>query len=248
MTMQECSVALKRKKIVVVPHFSARLVECPRHTGRIASWCKVNHIKEIFLVGGDTLLPLNYKSSIDFLRDFLEHNSGVEKIGFPIYPDGHAYIANHILNADILEKQTLLANAGIAGMVSTQLCFDPKIITTFIQMQRKSGMTLPFNIGFAGIVPLTHLIKIGLAIGLFPAIHYLKNNLGTVHDLAIKNYNPTTFIASLDQEIRETNLCVNDINGFHAFTFNSTLLTTAWLQRVLETHISNNREVPISAK
>ena len=49
---------------------------------------------------------------------------GCHRLGFAGYPDGHAFIDAAELTDQMHAKQSLLAEAGVDGWISTQMCFD----------------------------------------------------------------------------------------------------------------------------
>ena len=50
----------------------------------------------------------------------------------------------------LLEKQQLLADAGVAGYASTQMCFNPTTISRWLEAERSRGMDLPIHLGLPG--------------------------------------------------------------------------------------------------
>ncbi|MEZ5250771.1 MAG: hypothetical protein R2713_16650 [Ilumatobacteraceae bacterium] len=110
---------------VAVPHFSARLTEDRAHVRRLAEYCRSHGLTEVFLVAGDAPEPVGaYDGVVAFLRDFLDADHGLARIGVTAYPDGHALIDPTVVHEALHMKQALLAEAGIAGFASTQMCFD----------------------------------------------------------------------------------------------------------------------------
>ena len=76
-----------------VPHLSARLVEDRAHVARLASWIRQHGLPEVFLVAGDAPEPVGaYDSVVPFLRDLLDADPGLTRIGVTAYPDGHTLI------------------------------------------------------------------------------------------------------------------------------------------------------------
>ena len=108
-----------------VPHLSARMVEGPEHVARLAGWLRAHGVRSVFVVGGDAEAPVGpYADGYSFLRALVEHDTGLVAVGMPAYPDGHALIADGVLRAALHDKQALLADAGLRGSVTTQMCFD----------------------------------------------------------------------------------------------------------------------------
>ena len=126
-----------------MPHFSARLTTGPDHVAELAAWCKANGLTEIFLVAGDAPEAAGpYEGAVDWLRDFLGTDSGVTRIGVTSYPDGHAMFDPSVMHEALHAKQALLAEAGVEGFASTQMCFDADQIKRWLAAERKAGLTL----------------------------------------------------------------------------------------------------------
>ena len=71
----------------------------------------------------------------------------LSEIGIPAYPQGHAFIAD----APLLEA--LRAKAAFASYMTTQLCFDPNAIASWLAARRAEGITLPVHLGAARASP-----------------------------------------------------------------------------------------------
>jgi methylenetetrahydrofolate reductase (NADPH) len=92
---------------------------------QLGQFCRDNGIREVFLVAGDAPQPVgDYDGVVAFLRDFLDTDHGLTRIGITAYPDGHALIDSQVVHDALHAKQALLQQAGIAGFASTQMCFD----------------------------------------------------------------------------------------------------------------------------
>ena len=140
-----------------VPHISARMVRDRAHTAELAAWLKRNDLKRMFLVGGDQDPPGGYFDAVAFLRDFLEEDHGLDALGVTSYPDHHAFISDEQLHDALHTKQALLAEAGLAGWCSTQMCFDATDIEAWLRRERAAGLTLPVHLGVSGVVDKTKL-------------------------------------------------------------------------------------------
>ena len=110
---------------VTVPHLSARLAEDAAAVKRLGAFCRDHGLTEVFLVAGDAPEPVGpYDGVVSFLRDFLDTDHGLSRIGVTAYPDGHALIEQSVVHEALHAKQALLEEAGIPGFASTQMCFD----------------------------------------------------------------------------------------------------------------------------
>ena len=215
---------------VAIPHISARMVESRAHATEIARWLRTEGIGRMFLVGGDANPPHGpYHAAADFLQDLLDADPGLHTIGVTGYPDGHAVIDEQLLRHAILAKQQLLADAGVAGYVSTQMCFDPQRIAAWLEDQRAGGLELPVHLGIAGVVDRTKLMTMGARLGIGTSLGYLRKNRKAISKLMTQSgYDPNDLLEPLSPVLRSLK-----VDGIHCFTFNQVAATEAWRQSVI---------------
>lgn len=222
---QECSLRLLGLGHRVVPHFAARMVEDREHAARLARWLREHSIDEVFVVAGDAPEPLGpYEGAFAFIRDLLDGDPGVERVGVTGYPEGHAVFDEQVLAGQLAAKNDLLQSAGIDGWVSTQMCFDAIAIRAWIHRQRARGIALPIRLGVPGVVDRTRLMTMGARLGIGASLRYLGSNRSTIKRLmAPGGYDPTALIAAFDDDVETLG-----IEALHSFTFNSVAETRAW--------------------
>ena len=227
---QEISARLIASGHEVVPHFAARLVESREHVQKLATWVREQGIKEVFLIAGDAEKPAGpYQDGIELLRDFLDSNSGVARVGFGSYPDGHAFISREALSTALYDKQKLLQEAGVQGLASTQMCFDVAQIRQWIKTERDNGFSVPIQLGVPGVVDRARLMSLGVRVGVGASMRYLsKNKASIMKMLSPGGYDPTELVAGLAKDAQSLNIV-----GLHSFTFNSVADTAAWQREVL---------------
>ncbi|MCU1391461.1 MAG: metF, partial [Ilumatobacteraceae bacterium] len=135
----------------VIPHLAARMVEGPAHVATIANWLAGHGVTDAFVIGGDAPTPFGpYLDAAALIRELLDSNANLQRIGFGGYPDGHASIPGPALATALLEKQGLLTSAGVDGWISTQMCFDSRTIVRWIEGSRAAGLELPVHLGIPG--------------------------------------------------------------------------------------------------
>ena len=229
---QEISARLIASGHEVVPHFAARLVESRDHVQKLATWVREQGIKEVFLIAGDAEKPAGpYQDGIELLRDFLDSNSGVARVGFGSYPDGHAFISREALSTALYDKQKLLQEAGVQGLASTQMCFDVAQIRQWIKTERDNGFSVPIQLGVPGVVDRARLMSLGVRVGVGASMRYLsKNKASIMKMLSPGGYDPTELVAGLAKDSQSLNIV-----GLHSFTFNSVADTAAWQREILAT-------------
>ena len=208
-----------------VPHLAARMVEDREHARQLARWLRDHSIDEVFVIAGDAPDPLGpYDGALPFLRDLLDADPGVGRVGVAGYPEGHASIDERVVADQLAAKSELLRSAGIDGWVSTQMCFDPVAIRRWILQQRERGIALPVRLGVPGVVNRTRLLTMGARLGIGTSVRYLGKNRSTMTRLmAPGGYDPTALVAAFDGE-----LDVLGVEALHSFTFNSVAETRAW--------------------
>ena len=209
---------------VAIPHVSARLVPDRARVVELAGWLRSAGVSTMFLVGGDVESPGAYSDAASLLRDLLECDHGLTTIGVTAYPHGHPLIADGALHEALHAKQELLASAGVEGFCSTQMCFDPDRIESWLRAERASGLTLPVHLGISGVVDRTKLLTMGARLGVGPSLRYLRKNRAAITKLMTsRNYDPDHLLAALSPHLADLG-----VTGLHVFTFNQVAATTAW--------------------
>jgi len=212
------------------PHISARLVESPVHAKQIATWLREQQVPEVFVIAGDATEPAGpYEGALPFMRDLLDADPGVRRVGFTGYPDGHAFIDAAELVEQVHAKQSLLDDAGVDGWISTQMCFDADRIRQWLNDQRAAGITQPIRLGIPGVVDRTRLMTMGARLGVGTSLRYLSKNRSTVMKLmAPGGYDPTDLVVALAPDA-----VTLGIEALHSFTFNAVADTRTWQEAVI---------------
>ena len=213
-----------------VPHLSARLAEDDVAVKRMAEFCRSHGVQEVFLVAGDPPEPHGpYEGVVSFLRDFLECDHGLRRIGITAYPDGHALIPTDVVHEALHAKQALLAEAGVAGFASTQMCFDPKLWLRWAQAERAAGFDLPLHIGVPGAIDRAKLLTMGMRLGIGASMRFVKKQGGVLGRMFRPGgYDPMKVIVPLSKHVDDLNL-----EGLHLFTFNNIDATVEWQNALL---------------
>lgn len=208
-----------------VPHLSARLTEDRAHVARLAAFCRAHALDEVFLVAGDAPTPVGpYAGAVPWLRDFLDTDHGLSRIGVTAYPDGHALIDAGTVHAALHDKQALLAAAGVEGYATTQMCFDVDQWTRWARAERADGFTLPLHLGVPGVVDRAKLVTMGARLGVGQSLRFVRKNSSALFRLlSPTGYDPTRLIAPLSRVAGEL-----VIEGVHLFTFNNVDATAGW--------------------
>jgi methylenetetrahydrofolate reductase (NADPH) len=213
-----------------IPHISARMIEGPDEVHKLALWFREHGVRDAFVVGGDADQPHGpYADALSFLRDLLVHDHGLERIGVPAYPDGHPFIDLAVLRDALHAKLALIADAGLSGGVSTQMCFDAGRIRTWLAEERAVGLAVPVHLGVPGVVDRTRLMTMGARLGVGTSLRYLrKNRASMLRMLAPGGFDPTPLVRAMAPDAQSLGIV-----GLHSFTFNSVADTAGWRDALL---------------
>jgi len=214
-----------------VPHVAARLIEDRQHVARLAAWIRSHGLREIFVVGGDQLVPSGpYADGLALLRDLFEHDTCLASVGVAAYPDGHPAIPDDVLRTALHDKQRLIEAAGLAGWATTQMCFDPDRIRRWLLAERAAGFALPVDVGVPGVVDRTKLMSMGVRLGIGSSLRFLRKQRATMTAmLAPGGYDPTDLATAI-----AANASALRIEGVHSFTFNSVARTEVWRRSIID--------------
>lgn len=214
-----------------IPHIAARLVEGPDHAAALAAWLRQHHVAEVFVIAGDTPVPVGpYDGALGFMRDLLANDPGVERVGFAAYPDGNALIPPVVVKEQLHAKQALLAEAGVAGWASTQMCFDTDQIRNWLVGERAKGFSTPVRLGVPGVVDRARLMTMGTRLGIGTSLRFLSKNRSTVMKLMSPGgYDPTDMVVAFADEAEQLG-----IEALHSFTFNAVADTRKWQEAILD--------------
>ncbi|MCP4222089.1 MAG: 5,10-methylenetetrahydrofolate reductase [Actinomycetia bacterium] len=210
-----------------VPHLAARMVESPQQLAMVAAWLRSEGINEVFVIGGDAEVPLGpYPDALTLLRDLLAKDTGLTGVGVTAYPDSHPLIEPAALHHSLHAKQSLLAEVGIEGYASTQMCFDGAKISDWLHTERKQGLTLPIHLGLAGVVDRAKLMSMGVRLGVGTSLRFLRKNRAAVGRLlTTSSYDPGLLLEELSPILEPY-----AVTGIHCFTFNQVEATAQWQQ------------------
>jgi methylenetetrahydrofolate reductase (NADPH) len=209
-----------------VPHLSARMVRDRSHLIDLISWLEGAGVDRAFVVGGDAKEPGDYPDGLSLLRDMAEIGHPLSEIGIPCYPQGHAFIADRPL------LEALHAKAAYASYMTTQLCFDPGAIATWIAVRRGEGLELPVHVGVPGVAEPHKLLAISARIGVADTHRFLTKNLRFVARLVRSGgfYRPDALLEGLAPHLADPRAGIVDL---HMYTFNAVDTFEAWRRSYL---------------
>ena len=204
-----------------VPHMSARMVRDRAHLVDLIAWLEGAGVDRAFIVGGDAKEPGAYPDGLSLLREMAEIGHPLSEIGIPAYPQGHAFIADGPL------LEALHAKAAFASYMTTQLCFDPNAVATWLAARRAEGLTLPVHLGVPGVAEPQRLLAISARIGVADTQRFLVKNTRFIARLIRSGgfYRPDGLLEGLAPVVADRNAGIVDV---HLYTFNAVDVTERW--------------------
>jgi len=209
-----------------VPHLSARMIRDRAHLAELIAWMEGAGVDRAFVVGGDAKEPGDFPDGLALLREMAEIGHPLSEIGIPCYPQGHSFIAD----APLLEA--LRAKAAFASYMTTQLCFDPVAIRTWLAARRAEGIALPVHVGLPGVAEPQRLLAISARIGVADTHRFLVKNTAFIARLIRSGgfYRPDGLLEGLGPVIADP---ASGIVDLHLYTFNAVDVTERWRQEFL---------------
>jgi methylenetetrahydrofolate reductase (NADPH) len=209
----------------VTPHLSAHMIRDRAHLQELLDRARRASITKAFVVGGDTRDKGEFHDGVMLLHAIDELGHPFTEIGVPSYPEGHPDIADGVLLAALQEKQK------IATSMTTQMCFNPTALSSWLTRVREAGVTLPVHLGVPGVAELTQLMTISARIGVADSARYLKKNKAMVgHLMRGGSFGPDAFLEALAPTLVDRDA---HVQALHVFTFNQVANTADWQRRML---------------
>ena len=153
----------------MVPHLSARLISDDSHLKDIA--CRLHEVgvKDVFAIAGDAPEPAGkFAGSVDLLAALSAMGTEFEQVGIGGYPERHPLIS------DETTVQAMNDKLPYATYIVSQICFQPRLIESWVHRVRDRGVQLPIYVGIPGSVSMTKLMRISGSIGLGDSARFLK--------------------------------------------------------------------------
>ncbi|HTK44157.1 MAG TPA: methylenetetrahydrofolate reductase [Patescibacteria group bacterium] len=220
-TTVELAIELETAGLRAIPHLSARMIRDRAHLAALLDRLKAAGIDRAFVVGGDADEPGEFLDGLSLLRAMADMGRLPKELGCPCYPQGHPDIPDEALAGALRDK------AAFVQYMTTQLCFDPKAIATFIAARRAEGNTLQVKLGIPGVAEIPKLLSISARIGVRDASKFVLRNARFVGQLlrSAGTYRPNDLLKKLAPLIADP---AADVLGLHVYTFNNVPATEEW--------------------
>ena len=222
----ELAIELEQAGLHAIPHLSARMIRNRAHLSELLARMQDADIDRAFVVGGDAEEPGAFLDGLSLLRAMADLGKLPKELGCPCYPQGHPDIPTTAL------EQALRDKAPFVQYMTTQLCFDPKAIATFISARRAEGIETPIKLGIPGVAEIPKLLSISARIGVKDASKFVTKNIRFVGQLLKSGgvYKPNGLLQGLAPVIDDP---AAHVIGLHVYTFNNVPATEAWRQEAL---------------
>ena len=211
----------------VVPHVAARLVVDEAHLEEILQQLHALHLREVFVVAGDTEQPSGrFEGAAHLLAAMAELGHGLDAIGITGYPESHPFIS------DAATIDAMFAKERFATYIVSQITFDPGTIRSWIDRVRRRGTQLPIYIGVAGPVARKRLLRISTRIGVGDSLRFLSRHGGWLPRVFLPgSYSPEGLLEQLAPELADP---AKRVPGFHVYTFNAVDQTERWRREAID--------------
>jgi methylenetetrahydrofolate reductase (NADPH) len=209
----------------VVPHIAARLVRDEQHLADVVARLRSAGIDEVFMPAGDADPPAGaWDAALPALEALGRLGSPIPEVGITGYPESHPAIDDDVTVQSMWDKRSH------ATYVVSNLCFDARLISSWVKRIRRRGITLPVKIGVAGPVETTKLLSMATKVGVGESTRFLTRHVSWFARVAAPGYSPERLIAGVAGEVGAEEF---GVTGLHIFTFNQVAETEAWRQRLL---------------
>jgi methylenetetrahydrofolate reductase (NADPH) len=210
-----------------VPHLSARLVRDRAHLEEVVLRLRAAGVSEVFVIAGDARRQAGeFAGAAALLSAMGEFRASFREIGIAGYPESHQFISDDATIKAMFEKEPM------ATYIVSQICFDAKVIATWVRRVRDRGTLLPIWIGVPGPVNKGKLVRTSMRIGLGASARFLRSHRGWLRAFAVRGrYMPTELLRELAPSLADP---AARIGGIHVYTFNELERTERWRREVVE--------------
>jgi methylenetetrahydrofolate reductase (NADH) len=219
------AVELARRGFEVTPHLAAHSFQDRAHLAGAMATLEEAGIRRVFVIGGDAQQAGEFPDALSLIQAMEAMGEPMPAIGIAAYPDGHAFIPDDVLLQALKDKQPY------ASYMTTQMCFDPELISRWVRHVRDEDIMLPIRLGMPGVAPLTKLAGIAARIGVGDSVRFLAKHKGLLPALVGRgNYAPDELVAGLEAIVADP---AAGVEGLHFYTFNQFESCESWRQDFL---------------
>ena len=195
---------LNENGFIAMPHFPARIIKDRNNLSDwISKYKNEAGVENALLIAGGIDKPYgDFDSSMQLIETGLFDKAGFKNLHFAGHPEGNLDIdpdgsRDNVNEALSWKKEfSLRTDASIA--LTTQFCFDSKIVINWMDEIKTMGIDIPVHIGIAGPAKLQTLIKYSLECGVGTSIKIIQKRAKDLTKLLLP-YKPTTILHELSE-------------------------------------------------
>jgi len=204
----------------VVPHLAARMISGRSELAEIAQRLQQAGVTTVFVPAGDADPVGPYAGALDLLDDLAAIGNPFAQVGITGYPESHPTIH------DDVTVQTMWDKRRHATQIVSNLTFDSRVLSGWVQRVRERGVTTPILVGLPGPVDRTKLLSMATKIGVGESTRFLAKNRGVFARIAVPGgYDPLRLLNRAAGVLGDERM---NVSGLHLFTFNQVAETEAW--------------------
>lgn len=205
----------------VVPHLPARMIAGEDHLAELVRRLAALGLDEVFVVAGDRPEPVGrFADALSLLETMGRIGHPFREVGITGYPESHPRIDDDVTIQAMWDKRQF------ATYIVSNICFDPRVITSWIARVRRRGVTLPVYVGIPGIIDGARLLRIATRIGVGESARFLRWHSNRMLRMLVPGvYRPDRLVSDL---VRDLGDATDRVAGLHVFTFNELASTERW--------------------
>jgi methylenetetrahydrofolate reductase (NADPH) len=209
----------------VVPHLSARLVVDAAHLTDLVERLRSAGVEEVFVPAGDADPPAGrYDAALPVLSLLSEMGRPFARVGITGYPESHPSINDDVTVQAMWDKRVH------ATHIVSNICFDARLLASWIQRVRRRHVSLPIYVGLPGPVERAKLLAMATKIGVGESVRFLKGHGSWFARFAVPGgFAPEPLLRKL---VRALSGAQAGVAGLHVFTFNQVEGAERWRQEL----------------
>ena len=214
-----------------VPHLTARLVADRAHLEEILDRLRSARITDVFAIAGDAHEPAgSFSGALEMLEAMADAGHELDDIGIAGYPESHPFLPDDVTIQSMWDKRHF------ASYIVSNVCFDARAISQWVERVRRRGVELPIHVGLPGIADPAKLLRVSQKIGIGESARFLRGHRSWLLRLVVPGaYSPTRLLGKLEADVAAPE---QRVVGIHVYTFNELARTERWRRRLLE-EVSN---------
>jgi len=221
-------VALSEAGLEPVPHVAARRIASRAEAQSFLKQAvRLASVRKVLLIGGDVAEPLGpYGDAVQFMRDHVLPESGVQQVGLASYPEGHPRVASGKIAAALADKLALAKAQGLGVHLVTQFSFAPNRIVEHCADLARRAPDVPLYVGLPGPTSPRTLLRYAQRCGVSASLRALQaQGMGAVR--LFTHVDPTDQLTALARHVLAGS--ANNVVGVHLYSFGGVATTAHWM-------------------